>query len=156
MWWDRWFALTQILYTHTVPFVLKKHSPLLYTDKHGTLEFSNNSKAKSTPPAVFAISETKKKKQCTYLKTATKNKISTWDKNQNLTLFLLCNVKTFACCSSFVHTLSCCSSIPSFHLFAPCLLLNWCSLVFILTQLSAHFYVFLRCCLSSPLRAPIH
>lgn len=54
-----------IMFTHThihiVPLVLKKHSPLLYTEKHGTLALRNKSNAKSSPPAVFAISGRKKK-----------------------------------------------------------------------------------------------
>lgn len=41
-----------------IPLVLKKHSPLLYTEKHGTLALRNSSKAGSTP-AGFAISEEK-------------------------------------------------------------------------------------------------
>lgn len=41
-----------------VPLVLKKHSPLLYTDKHGALELRSSSDAKITPPAVFAIAVT--------------------------------------------------------------------------------------------------
>lgn len=56
------------MHTHlhsTVPLVLKKHSPLLCTERHGTLALRMNSKGKKAPPVVFAMSE---KKQYIYEK----------------------------------------------------------------------------------------
>lgn len=44
---------------YMIPLVLKKHSPLLYTEKHGTVALRKDSRARSIL-AVFAISENRK------------------------------------------------------------------------------------------------
>lgn len=44
---------------YMIPLVLKKHSPLLYTEKHGTVALRKDSRARSIL-AVFAISENRR------------------------------------------------------------------------------------------------
>lgn len=104
------------LHPCSIPLVLKKHSPLLYTEKPGTLELRSNNDAKSTPPAVFAIAETIK---------PTKKKNPTTESMLQPHLILLSYLLWFSrCyflqvlspCSSSSHPTSRCSSAPCFSL----------------------------------------
>lgn len=110
------------LHPCSIPLVLKKHSPLLYTEKAGTLELRSNSDAKSTPPAVFAIAETikptKKKKNPTTESMLQPHLIPL----SYLLWFSRCYfLQVLSPCSSSSHPTSRCSSALCFSL---CLLLG--------------------------------
>lgn len=97
------------VYIHTIPLVLKKHSPPLYTELHGTLALRNNNKAKSTLLAEFVISlKEQMKKERLHRKTKQRQKANA--RNVGLTFFH-CDTRAFSFKSSlsaplaFIHPL---------------------------------------------------
>lgn len=132
--------------------MLKKHSPLLYTEKHGTLAPRNKSKDKNIPPAVFAISG---KKSSAQVEKNTNNIITRWEKCQivSLTYFqykhlpllyflsaplLLFLFLSFTLFPSFLLCVS--SSVP---------LLNWCTLSLCSQIFIPHQHVFISTLIST-------
>lgn len=146
--------------TVTVPLVLKKHSPLLYTESDGTLVPRTNTRAKRAPPVVFAISE---KNQCSNKKKWT---ITTeyWDQ-WNVTLLFLPLLKhdvtsilsllfqSFFSCRLSLSPSPGCLCVPS-----SLPLSNWRTdlryLYRIIMSLSLHWFPLSSCHLSTPQPPP--